>query len=162
MELVYIGRGGNQLKLFVREKKDLTETEVEIRCRERSEEVEGIITAIKAAGDTLMGEKENGDKTPVYISKVLYFEAVDRNVFAYTTSEIYRVKKTLYDLEDMTTGNYFVRISKSVIVNIKAVKKISPDSSRRLKLLLRNDEWVIVSRNYVGDLKKSLGMKGDM
>ena len=106
--------------------------------------------------------QENGDKTPVYISKVLYFEAVDRNVFAYTTSEIFRIKKTLYDLEELTQNDHFVRISKSVIVSIKAVKKISPEAGRRLKLLLRNGEWIIVSRNYVGDLKKSLGMKGDM
>ncbi|MBO4864226.1 MAG: LytTR family transcriptional regulator [Eubacterium sp.] len=150
------------MKLFVREKQNLAETEVEIRCRERNEEIENLISAVKSAGDTLIGEKENGDKTPVYISRVLYFEAVDRYVFAYTTSEIFRVKKTLYDLEDMTLEQFFVRISKSVIVNIKAIQKISPDSSRRLKLLLRNGEWVIVSRNYVGDLKKSLGMKGDM
>ncbi len=147
------------MKLFVRDKMNLAETEVEIRCRERDEEVENLINAVKAAGDTLIGEKENGDKTPVYISKVLYFEAVDRNVYAYSTSEIYRVKKTLYDLEELTIDNHFVRISKSVIVNIKAIQKISPDSSRRLKLLLRNGEWIIVSRNYVGDLKKSLGMK---
>ncbi len=146
------------MKLFVRDKQNLAETEVEIRCRQRDEEVDNLINAINSAGDTLIGEKENGDKAPVYISKVLYFEAVDRNVFAYTTSEIYRVKKTLYDLEELTLNKFFIRISKSVIVNIKAVQKISPEASRRLKLLLRNGEWIIVSRNYVGDFKKSLGM----
>ena len=146
------------MKLFVKDKQNLAETEVEIRCRERDAEVENIISAVKAAGNTLIGEKENGDKTPVYISKVLYFEAVDRNVFAYTTSEIFRIKKTLYDLEELTQNDHFVRISKSVIVSIKAVKKISPEAGRRLKLLLRNGEWIIVSRNYVGDFKKSLGM----
>ena len=150
------------MKLFVKDKQNLAETEVEIRCRERDAEVENIISAVKTAGNTLIGEKENGDKTPVYISKVLYFEAVDRNVFAYTTSEIFRIKKTLYDLEELTQNDHFVRISKSVIVSIKAVQKISPEAGRRLKLLLRNGEWIIVSRNYVGDLKKSLGMKGDM
>ena len=148
------------MKLFVRDNLNLAETEVEIRCSERDEEVKNLINAVKAAGDTFIGEKENGDKTPVYISKVLYFEAVDRNVLAYTTSEIFRVKKTLYDLEDMALSNFFVRISKSVIVNLKAVQKIAPDSSRRLKLLLRNGEWVIVSRNFVNDFKNALGMKG--
>ena len=110
----------------------------------------------------LLGEKESGSLEQLSLSHILYFEAVDRNVFAYTTSEIYRVKKTLYDLEELTQNDHFVRISKSVIVSIKAVKNISPEAGRRLKLLLRNGEWIIVSRNYVGDLKKSLGMKGDM
>ncbi|MBO6166245.1 MAG: LytTR family transcriptional regulator [Eubacterium sp.] len=148
------------MKLFIRDKLSLAETEVEIRCSERNEEVENLINAVKSAGETLIGEKENGDKTPVYISRVLYFEAVDRNVFAYTTSEIFRIKKTLYDLEDAALSNFFARISKSVIVNLKAVQKIAPDSSRRLRLLLRNGEWVIVSRNFVNDFKNALGMKG--
>ena len=55
----------------------------------------------------------------------------------------------------------FVRISKAQIVNLNAVRKISPDEGRKLRLLLANGETVIVSRGYVGDLKKTIGMKGD-
>ena len=147
------------MKIFVKDKMNLSETEVEIRCRERDQEVEGIIESIKSVEDTLMGEKENGDKTPVSISKVLYFEAVDRNVFAYTSSDFYKVKYTLYDLEEYLTKRHFVRISKSVIVSLKAVKSISPEEGRKLRLKLRNGEWVIVSRGYVNDFKQSIGMK---
>ncbi|SEQ97801.1 LytTr DNA-binding domain-containing protein [Lachnospiraceae bacterium NE2001] len=147
------------LKIFVKDKLSLTETEVEIRCRERDAEVEGIIDSIRSLEETLMGEKENGDKIPVTISKVLYFEAVDRNVFAYTSSDYYRVRRTLYDLEEELVKRHFVRISKALVVNLKAVKKVSPEDGRRLKLLLRNGEWVIVSRNYVSDFKRGIGMK---
>lgn len=146
------------MKIFVKDKLNLSETEVEIRCRERDEEVERILESVRSLEDTLMGEKENGDKTPVYISRVLYFEAVDRNVFAYTTSDFYRVRYTLTDIEEDLEKRYFVRISKSVIVNLRAVKKISPEDARRLKLQLRNGEWVVVSRNYVGDFKRSIGI----
>ena len=146
------------MKIFVKDKLNLSETEVEIRCRERDEEVERILESVRSLEDTLMGEKENGDKTPVYISRVLYFEAVDRNVFAYTTSDFYRVRYTLTDIEEDLEKRYFVRISKSVIVNLRAVKKISPEDARRLKLQLRNGEWVVVSRNYVGDFKSSIGI----
>ena len=66
----------------------------------------------------------------------------------------------MYDIEDLVSNDHFVRISKSVIVNLRAVRKISPDSGRRLKLLLSSGEWVIVSRNYVEDFKQSIGMKG--
>ena len=147
------------MKIFVKDKMNLSETEVEIRCRERDQEVEGIIESIKSVEDTLMGEKENGDKTPVSISKVLYFEAVDRNVFAYTSSDFYKVRYTLYDLEEYLIKRHFVRISKSVIVSLKAVKSISPEEGRKLRLKLRNGEWVIVSRGYVNDFKQSIGMK---
>ncbi|MCR5213324.1 MAG: LytTR family transcriptional regulator DNA-binding domain-containing protein [Eubacterium sp.] len=145
------------MKLFVKDKMNISETEVEIRCRERNDDVENIINSIRAAGTMLMGEKDNGDKAPVFISKVLYFEAVERYVFAYTSSDVFRVKKTLYDLEDELKDRHFVRISKSLIVNVKAVEHISPENSRRLKLKLRNGEWVIVSRNYVADFKAVIG-----
>jgi DNA-binding LytR/AlgR family response regulator len=148
------------LKLFVRENQNLAETEVEIRCRERNEEVENLIHAINSASNVIILEKENGDKAPVYLSKVLYFEAVDRNVYACTGSEVYRVRMTMYDIEDLTLKDHFVRISKSVIVNLRAVRKISPDDGRRLKLLLSSGEWVIVSRSYVEGFKQSIGMKG--
>ena len=72
------------MKIFVKDKMNLSETEVEIRCRERDNEVEAIIESVRNVEDTLMGEKENGDKIPVRISRVLYFEAVDRNVYGYT------------------------------------------------------------------------------
>ena len=147
------------MKIFVKDKLNISETEVEIRCRERDKEVESIIESVKSIENTLMGEKENGDRIPVQISKVLYFEAVDRYVFAYTTSDYYRVRYTLYDLEEDLEKRHFVRISKSVIVNIKAVKRIAPEDARRLKLELRNGEWIVVSRNYVADFKAGIGMK---
>ena len=147
------------MKIFVKDKVKISETEVEIRCREKDSEVEAVLESIKSVSDTLMGEKENGDNEPVRVSKVLYFEAVDRNVFAYTTDNFYRVKRTLYDLEDYLTKKHFVRISKSTIVNLKAVKSVAPEDGRRLKLLLRNGEWIVVSRNYVSDFKTGIGMK---
>ena len=147
------------MKIFVKDKVKISETEVEIRCREKDSEVEAVLESIRNVSDTLMGEKENGDMEPVRVSKVLYFEAVDRNVFAYTTDNFYRVKRTLYDLEDYLTKKHFVRISKSAIVNLKAVKSVAPEDGRRLKLLLRNGEWIVVSRNYVSDFKTGIGMK---
>jgi len=147
------------LKIFVKDKMNLSETEVEIRCKERNTEVEAVLESIKIASDSIMGEKENGDMEPVRISRVLYFEAVDRNVFAYTVDDFFRVRRTLYDLEDYLIQKHFVRISKSTIVNLKAVKSVAPEDGRRLKLLLRNGEWVVVSRNYVNDFKTGIGMK---
>ena len=85
---------------------------------------------------------------------------MDRDVFAYKTSGVYRIRKTLYELEDDLKEKLFVRISKSTIVNIKAVKSIAPEDFRRVKLLLRNGEYLIVSRSYANGFKQAIGMKG--
>ncbi|MBP5775762.1 MAG: LytTR family transcriptional regulator DNA-binding domain-containing protein [Clostridiales bacterium] len=149
------------MRLILKEKADLFETEVEIRFREKDEEVENLISAVNSARDKLIGIKDNGDIVPVSYSKILYFEAVDRYVFAYTSANVYKIRNTLYELEDMCRAKSFVRISKSQIVNLNAVRKISPDDGRKLRLLLANGETVIVSRGFVGDLRKTIGMKGD-
>lgn len=149
------------MRLFLKENSDLKETEVEIRYKILDEEVESLIAAVKDSRDKIMGYKDNGDLAPLTVSKILYLEAVDRYVFAYMSSEVYKVRQTLYELEDELKGKHFVRISKSSIVNINTVKKISPDAGRRLRLHLSNGETIIVSRGYVGDFKTAIGMKGD-
>ncbi len=148
------------MKLFLREIPTVSETEVEIRFRERDSEVDNLVRAISSSDDALAGINEKGDTEMIYISQILYIEAVGRDVFAYKTSGVYRIRKTLYELEDDLKEKLFVRISKSTIVNIKAVKSIAPEDFRRVKLLLRNGEYLIVSRSYANGFKQAIGMKG--
>ena len=149
------------MKLFLREIPTVSETEVEVRFRERDREVDSIVRAISSSGDAIYGINEKGDTEMIYISQILYIEAVDRDVFAYKAEAVYKIRKTLYELEDDLKDKLFVRISKSTIVNIKAVKSIAPEDFRRLKLLLKNGEYLIVSRSYANDFKSAIGMKGE-
>ena len=148
------------MKLFLREIPTVSETEVEIRFRERDCEVDNLVRAISSSDDALAGINEKGDTEMIYISQILYIEAVDKDVFAYRAEGVYRIRKTLYELEDDLKEKLFVRISKSTIVNIKAVKSIAPEDFRRVKLLLRNGEYLIVSRSYANGFKQAIGMKG--
>lgn len=147
------------MKLFLRVNPDIKETEVEIRCRERDSEVDNLVEVIENSADEIVGVNDKGDTERIYVSQILYIEAVDRDVFAYKTEGVYRIRKTLYELED-DLKKFFVRISKSVIVNIKAVKSVSPEDFRRYRLLLKNGEYLIVSRSYANDFKTAIGMKG--
>ena len=148
------------MKLFLREIPTVSETEVEVRFRERDSEVENIVRAISSSGDVIYGIDDKGDTEMIYISQILYIEAVDKDVFAYRAEGVYRIRKTLYELEDDLKDKLFVRISKSTIVNIKAIKTISPEDFRRVKLLLKNGEYLIVSRSYANNFKSAIGMKG--
>jgi DNA-binding LytR/AlgR family response regulator len=47
---------------------------------------------------------------------------------------------------------------KSVFVNLSKVRSLSPALSGRFEATLENGEKVIISRQYVGDLKKRLGI----
>ena len=144
------------MKLFLRQCPEIEQTEVEIRYRERTREIDDLINMVNRTSDTITGIKENGDSEIIRVAGILYIEAVDRDVFAYTASGVFRLRKTLYELEDLP---FFVRISKSTIVNIKVVRSIAPEDSRRIKLLLMSGEYLLVSRSYVKDFKTAIGMK---
>ena len=148
------------MKLFLRETPEISETEVEIRYREKDHEVDNLVRVINSSTDVIPGINDKGDTEMIYISQILYVEAVDRDVFAYRADGVYKIRKTLYELEDDLREKFFVRISKSTIVNIKAVRSVAPEDFRRIKLHLKNGEYLIVSRNYANDFKTAIGMKG--
>lgn len=148
------------MKLFLREIPDISETEVEVRYRERDNEVDNLVRVISSSSDSIPGINDKGDTEMIYISQILYIEAVDRDVFVYKADGVYKIRKTLYELEDDLKEKFFVRISKSTIVNIKSVRSVAPEDFRRIKLLLKNGEYLIVSRSYANDFKTAIGMKG--
>jgi len=89
---------------------------------------------------------------------IYYIETVDSKTFLYCEKDVYESKQKLYELEETLISGDFLRISKSVIVNLSKIKSLSPALSGRLEAVLQNSEVVIVSRQYVGELKKNFGL----
>ena len=50
------------------------------------------------------------------------------------------------------------RCSKAMILNLAKVRSVAPSLNGRFEARLTNGESVIISRQYVPDLKKRLGM----
>ena len=92
------------------------------------------------------------------IKDILYFETVDGNVFFYTKDSMYRSATRLYKLEDALFDTPFARISKTVIANLKKLKSIKKVENSRLIATLLNGEKLIVSRAYMSEIKKKLGV----
>ncbi len=102
-----------------------------------------------------------GDKNyRVFPKYILYFESVDKKTFAYTKDDVFEVREKLYQLEEKLSTHQFLRISKSMILNVKQIHVIYPTLSGRFEAELENQERVKISRNYVPALKRILGMKG--
>jgi len=88
---------------------------------------------------------------------IFYFEAVDKKTFIYCECDVYESKLKLYELEELAMNDFF-RISKSVIVNLSKIKSLIPSFSGRVEAVLTNKERVIISRQYVSELKQTLGI----
>ena len=88
---------------------------------------------------------------------IYYVESVDKKTFVYTKDMCYETKHRLYELEEIFSSNFF-RCSKSLIINIRKIKGVKSELNGRMIAELLNGEQMVISRNYVKDLKRKLGV----
>lgn len=110
----------------------------------------------RGAGET--DGSQGGEICSDFPRDIYYFETVDNRVFVYLERDVYECKLKLYELEQRFMETDFFRATKSTIVNLSKVKSFSPAFNGRFELLMKNGEKLIVSRQYVPDLKMKLGL----
>ena len=76
----------------------------------------------------------------------------------YTAAETYESTQRLYQLEEMLEKTTFARISKTAIANLSKMRSIKPIGGSRLVAAMVNGEKVQVSRAYVQEIKRKLGV----
>ena len=133
--------------------------ELEIRCHEETEDVKDIVMFAKSRQGKLTGIFE-GQQYEIPVADVFYVEAVDNAVFIYGKEKVYESKQKLYELEGVLREKHFLRVSKSLILNLMKIKAIKPALNGRYTAILENGEDIIISRKYVTDLKCAL--KGEV
>lgn len=135
------------------------EEKIDLYVHQMDEQLLKMITAVQKKEETLLGSI--GEKIfRVEQTDVLYFETVDKKTFMYLKESVYEMKERLYQLEERFEHSDFLRVSKSVIVNIRKIQVIYPTLSGRFEVVLENGEKLSISRNYVADLKRKLKMEG--
>lgn len=145
------------MKIIIEDIADGEEDQIIIRCSEINNEILQLISEIKSQQQILIGY----DKNVIHRlnpADVYYFDTVDNKTFAYCSAKVFEIRKKLYELEDEFANSDFLRISKSAILNIKKILKVSPAFSGRFEAFLDNGEKIIISRQYVPNLKKKLGI----
>ena len=90
------------------------------------------------------------------LSDIYYIEAVDDRTYLYLENECYESRRRLYEFEEILPERSFVRISKSIIVNMMKIVAIRPALNGRFLCRLKNDENVIISRKYVPEVREKL------
>ena len=72
--------------------------------------------------------------------------------------KVHVARITLAELEEQLGSTKLFRCSKAMILNISKIRSVSPSINGRFEAKLTNGETVIISRQYVPNLKKRLGM----
>ncbi len=129
--------------------------QVLICCRAVTEEVREIAAFVRSRQGSLSGVRDD-EQYEIPVSELYYVEAVDGKTFLYTREQVYETPYRVYELESLLRAKHFLRVSKSMLLNLMKIRSIQPAMNGRLSAVLQSGEEVIISRSYVKDLKSAL------
>ena len=143
------------MNVRITENAELDKNDVIIECKERSSDIEAAAEILRCGGSTVVGSID-GISFIVRLTDILYFESVDKNGFFYTENKVYCTDLRLYEAEEKYKAHHFIRVSKSMVVNMLKIDEISPYLGGKLRLKLVNGEFTVVSRKYAHNIKLEL------
>lgn len=128
-----------------------------IRATERTEDIINAIDLLENGSGGLKVTRD-GNTYLCKLTQVYYIESVDKRTWVYTRDGCFESRDRLYELEEKL-GMYYVRVSKSMIVNLRKIRNVSAQTGARMIAELLNGEKVIISRGYAGEIKRRLGIR---
>lgn len=87
-------------------------------------------------------------------AEIQWVEAVEDYVNLFTPNSSFLVLQSLTNLENKLDPAKFIRVHRSYIINLEAVKELEPWSNGRLKCYLKDGKEIILSRAGAKRLKK--------
>lgn len=143
------------MRLILRERQDLEHPEVIIEYRELTDGVKRVSAFVRSVDQSISCKRE-GKEFSIPLSDVFYIESVDKKTFVYGETEVYQTRLRLAELEKMLSHAGFVRVSKSVILNIEKLQGVKNLANSRLEAFLSNNERICVSRKYLKEIRAVL------
>ncbi|KMY55731.1 LytR family transcriptional regulator [Bacillus sp. FJAT-27231] len=93
---------------------------------------------------------------PVAYENIVYLEAENRKTKVQSVSGEGYHKMNLTELEFMLPNDYFIRVHRSYIVNVKHIEEIQPDSHSTFLLVMKDRTKIPVSQTYASSFRKAL------
>ena len=134
------------------------EEEIILRVKAPDVRMLEMLRHIAGTQEALTGYHADGSISKLDPRELYYFESVENRVFAYGTKDVSELKCRLYELEERFAGTDFIRISKSMILSLNKVERFVPVLGGRIEAVLKNGERAVISRQYVPEVKRRLGL----
>lgn len=131
---------------------------IQIEAKEYNEDVKKLM-------ELLQNTEKGFDKIVVEQEEKFYFlekseieKIYSQNgaVYVDTRQGTFESKERLYELEEKLKN--FVRISKSVLVNVEEIQSLEMEFNGKMKMYLKSGDVEYTSRSYLKDIKKALGL----
>ena len=134
------------------------EPKIIIKTSKLTQEVENIMNIISQHNPSIISGIKDEKLEIIDENAIIAVFAQDGKVYADTKNGIYELKLRLYELENILDKTRFVRISKSEIINLKAVKNFDLSFTGTISVEMKNGKISYVSRRFVSKIKKILGV----
>ena len=149
-----------KVKLFVSD--DVKDSFTEIHTNKVTNNIQKAILLLENDDDinsnkNILAVKKQQDTFLLDFEDIYMIRVENRKSIVYAENEDYTINKALYKLEEILNSN-FVRISKSTIVNIRKVTRVTPSLGGMMYIELNNGLKDNISRKYLSDFKNSLDM----
>lgn len=144
------------MRVTVKKREEFEEDEVIIYCSVENRKIKKIKGFVENM-DSKLCAISNEERVMVYPDEVYYVESVDKRTFVYLKERILKCPLRLYEIEVKYKGFSFFRATKSIIVNMKYIRKVVPMLNRNLMVTLENKEKLIISRRNVKEFKRLIG-----
>lgn len=91
----------------------------------------------------------------INLNEIDYIESINNTIYVQCGNIKYTSRLKLYEYPE--EASYFIRISKSTIVNKNKIREIRPSINMKLKILI-NKVWFEVNRTYYYEFKDEIGI----
>lgn len=127
-----------------------------IYTNEITQEIQRAVSLLDMKSDIITA---NDDEKIVIIEpqKIYMIRVENSETIIYCENKRYHSKKRLYELHAQLGGD-FIQISKSAVINLKKIDCVEPSFSGMMKLFLKNKQSEYISRKYLPEFKRYLGL----
>lgn len=142
------------MKVSIRNVHRKEDEQVILECIDLTKDFQDIYNYVQSKGESLVGYQNGHEMFSIPIQNIYYIEAVGALVFAYTKEEVYELKSRLYEMEIILEKKRFVRVSKSILLNMNKLLFLKPAVNGKFSAKLENEEDIIISRQYAPRIKQ--------
>ena len=116
------------------------------------------IVDLFSGNETPVTALQNEEEIVVLQPKEIYMVRIEGgDTVIYGERQKYRSRKRLYELADVL-GKQFMQISKTTLINLSYIDSIEPGFSGTMLMKLKNGNKDYVSRKYLPEFKRYLGL----
>lgn len=134
------------------------EINVTIKANQITNKVQQIINSIEKIDNNfkkIVGT-QNNNIFIINIDEIICFYSENKNTYCKTDKGIFKIKQSLYELENNLVTNDFIRISNSTIININHVAHFNTDITGTIKVKFKDESTDYISRRRISKVMKLL------